>query len=327
MRQTAISIAALIAIAGCSKQQELREDEALKVVVAEDRKIARKEEELLAKRGVLQRERVRIRDERASLVSKKLAASEDPNAKAQLEAEESKLVRLEQRLVSQELQLNRRLERLIERKSGLAAGKDDKQVKVLLLARREHSVAVREKDLGQRESDIARRERVLAERERAFALRQAKLCPAAVTTVIHSAAPGATARPGVGSGRYSRRDVEPVYRAGLAAMRRKGVLVADLPPGVDRFVTEVRHAVSRGDFGQAKSAADQLLAAVRAIRIDRAFIGAKIGRLSAAIRRRPLDGSKKTRVERLFQQATAAYGDGRLGSANKMLNQIYGLMR
>jgi hypothetical protein len=62
------------------------------------------------------------------------------------------------------------------------------------------------------------------------------------------------------------------------------------------------------------------------MKIDRAFIGAKIGRLSAAIRSNPPGGGNRERVNRLFQQATAAYGDGRFGEANKLLNRIYNLL-
>lgn len=318
-----LSIAMLLSVGACEKKaRDVRDDEAVKVVVAADRKLAEQEQSLLANRGKLQRERVRVQDERANLLTRKLA-EEDPSARQKIEDEESKLVKLEQRLVKQEMQLNRKLDAIVEKKGSLVnqARASGAQVKALLLARRESSVANREKTLAQRETDVARREKALAERERAFAVRQSRLCPGRVTTVVQ--APAASRR----GGNYKRSDVEPVYKAALSAMRKKGILVADLPGGIDRMVTDIRHAVSKGDYTRAKYASDQLLAAVRSIRIDRAFIGAKIGRLSAATRRRPPRGGKKTKVAQLFQLATADYGDGRFTAANKKLNRIYAMLR
>lgn len=313
----------LLLPAACDeKKKNVRDDEAVKVVVAADRKLAEEETSLLANRGKLQRERVRLQDQRANLLTRKLT-EEDPSAREKIEDEESKLVKLEQRLVKQEMQLNKKLESLVERKGSLVnqAKSSGAQVKALLLARREHSLASREKTLAQRETDVARREKLLAERERSFAVRQARLCPGRVTTVVQAAP--APRR----SGNYSRADVEPVYKAALSTMRRKGIRVADLPAGIDRMVRDIRHAVSNGKYTKAKYAADQLLGAVRAIRIDRAFIGAKIGRLSAATRRRPPKSGRKAKVAQLFQLATADYGDGRFAAANKKLNRIYGLLR
>ncbi|MBW2735646.1 MAG: hypothetical protein JRH20_24950 [Deltaproteobacteria bacterium] len=169
---------------------------------------------------------------------------------------------------------------------------------------------------------MARREKTLAAREQAFALRQARLCPGRATTTVIQAAP-LTRR----GGNYSRSDVEPIYKSALGTMRKRGILVADLPAGMDRMVTDIRHAVSKGNYTKARYAAEQLLSAVRAIRVDRAFIGAKIGRLSAATRRRPPKSGKKAKVGRLFQLATADYGDGRFKAANKKLNRIYALLR
>ncbi len=314
--------------AGCKERKDLRGDEALKVVVAEDRKLAKEEQDLLSKRGALRRERVRIRDKRRSLITQKMALTDvDPGKRKALEDEESKLSKLESKLIKQELTLNKRLNKLLVAKTGLV-NKAEKSaaVKGLLLARREGSLAAREKELARRETELARREKAMAAREQAFALRQAKLCPGRVTTVVQTLPAPAPRRRGGSDKQYKRKDVEPVYRSALNAMRKKGILVADLPPGVDRLVTEVRHAVSKGKYTRAKFAADQLLSAVRRTRIDRGFIGAKIGRLGRAIKRRPPKGSRKATVQRLFQKATGDYGDGRFRAANKKLNRIYALL-
>lgn len=316
----------LLTAPACKKEDDLRQDESVKVVVATDRKLAEEEAKLLAGRGSLQRSRSTVRDKRAALLTRKLALGEgdaDEQARVQLEKEESELVHLEARLVKQEIALNKKLDSLFEQKSGLVAklGEGSSETKTFLLARREHSIARRERDLGRREAELGTREKLLADRENALAVRQAKICPGR-STVVH--VPSAGPRPEKG---YTRKDVEPVYRNTLAMMRKKGILIADLPPGVDRLVTDTRHSVSRGDYAKAKYSVDQLLAAVRGIRIDRAFIGTKIARLSKVIRRSPLKGGKKSQAQRLFREATTDYGDGRFSAANKKLNRIYALLR
>lgn len=313
---------------GCKEKKRHRKDEDLQAVVAEDQRLMKKEQEILSHRGALQRERSKIRDKRAEIISMK-AALKDGDAKGmeELEQEESKLAKLEATLVKQEIGLNKKLQSLLDEKSGLVnklTAKDKgARGREMLVARREYAIALREKDMSRRESDLARRERDLARRENDLAKRQANLCPRGASTVQVVQAP---ARGGARDS-YTRRDVEPVFRAAMKAMNTKGILIADLPPGVDRLVTETRHGVSKGDYTRAKYAADQLLATVRKIKIDRDFIGGKISRLSSAIRRTKLSGSKKREVTGLFQEATANYGDGRFMSANRMLNRIYGLLK
>jgi hypothetical protein len=291
--------------------------------VAADRKLAQKEQNLLTRRGSLQRERASIRNRRAELLTRKLTLAEDDTAgKQALEAEESKLVQQEAGLVEQEMQLNQKLEALLQQKDSIVGKLNDERSKVVLLGRREQALAHRERDLARRESDLARREKTLAEREQGFAARQAKVCPRATTIVQTVPSPRSN-----GNDKYTRRDVEPTYRAALEAMRKNGILTVDLPAGVDRLVTETRHAVAKRDYARAKFAADQLLASVRAIKIDRAFIGAKIGRLSRAMKKRKVPGKRKQDIASLFQKATASYGDGHFGDANRKLNRIYALLR
>lgn len=321
-----LSALPLLFMSGCKQKERLQQDEDLKAVVAADRRIAKQEDELLARRGALQRERATIRDKRDEIITRKLAISEgDTQARAELDQEESKLATLEASLVNQELGLNKKLQSLLDEKTGLVDKLGDTgSGREQLVARREYGVAMREKDVARREAELGRREKVLAIREQELAERQSKLCPR-VATVVQTVA-AAPAAPPSGGGSYARKDVEPVYKAALQAMQSKGILTADLPAGTDRLVTEVRHGVGKGDFVRAKYAADQLLATVRSMKIDRGFIGAKIGRLSSSIRSTPPSAGNKARVDSLFQQATAAYGDGRFVEANRLLNRIYALL-
>ncbi len=319
-----LGVALLTAAPGCKDKKPLRGDEDVKAVVAEDRRITEKENELLARRGVLQRERNGLRDKRVEIITKKMTLPEtDSEGKQELEQEESKLARLEASLVTQELTLNKKLQSLLDQRTGLVDKLgEDKSGKDVLITRREYSVALREKDFARREGVISKREKILAAREQALAERQARGCPKATTVVQSYTPPSST-----GGGSYTRKDVEPVYRAALKAMNKKGVLTADLPAGADRLVTEVRHSVSKGDYVRAKYAADQLLATVRKMKINRGFIGTKIDRLSRAIKRTPPSNANREKVNTLFQQATANYGDGRFIRANSRLNRIYSLLR
>jgi hypothetical protein len=315
----ALLLAAGALLPGCKKKQTLQED--LKTVVQEDRRIAKEEDELLTRRGSLQRERGQLRDKRAELLTKKLTLDDaDQAGKTEIEKEEAKLVGLEASLVKEETTLNKKLQNLFDEKIDKIA--KEGSAKDVLIARRELGVATREKDLARREGELARREKAIAAREQVVAERQARLCPRG-TTVVQTFAPP----PSGGGGSYGRKDVEPLYKSALAAMQSKGILTADLPAGTDRLVTEIRHGVSKGDFARAKYAADQLLATVRGMKIDRGFIGAKIGRLGAAIRHAPPRADRKAKVNTLFQQATASYGDGRFLDANQKLNKIYALLQ
>lgn len=314
------------ALTACGRGgDELREDEAVKQVVEADRQLAEQESALLTRRGSLQRSRTELRGQREALHSRKLALGEaDAPGKAALEQEESKLLALEARLVAQELGLNHKLDTLLQQKTGLAErlGKESPEARDLVLARREAALAQREREVGRREAEVGGRERALAEREQQAGARQTRLFGAGVPRFASAVGGGATPREGV-----TRRDVEPIYQAALRTMEARGVLAVDLPLGVDRLMTETRHAVARGDFGAARSAAEALVAAVRAIAVDRVFVGAKMGRLSQAIRNRPPRGDGKARAEELFRQATTYYGDGQFAAANRQLNRIYALLR
>jgi hypothetical protein len=317
-------IALALLLGGCKKKKEgLRHDEALQEVAAADRRLAEQENQMLSRRGNLQRERSQLRDKREELLTKKAGLDEnDAQGREAVEKEESKLNHLDQTLATEEMTLNKKLMALLDEKTGLIDKLGEKAGRDAITARREYGAALREKDVARRESELARRERVLAEREKAFAERQARGC-GKTTTVVMAPPTGGGARGGGGA--YGRKDVEPVFKEALRAMQSKGILIADLPAGIDRMVTEVRHSVSSGDYTRGKYAADQLLATVRSMKIDRSFIGAKIGRLSASIRSNP--PKDKSKVNGLFQKATSAYGDGRFLEANQLLNRIYAQLR
>ena len=110
-------------------------------------------------------------------------------------------------------------------------------------------------------------------------------------------------------------------------MQDKGLLASDLPPGTGKLAEDTREAMKKADFVRAKYDADQLLATVEEIKIDRSFISAKMARLSAAMRGKKLEGGDKKTVEDLFQEATANYGDGKFPQANAKINRLFALLK
>jgi hypothetical protein len=126
---------------------------------------------------------------------------------------------------------------------------------------------------------------------------------------------------------YSAKDVEPTYKKALKLMQDKGLLTSDLPPGTSKLVEETREAMKKADYVRAKYDADQLLATVDEIKIDRSFISAKMARLSSTMRGKKLEGGDRKTVEDLFQEATANYGDGKFPQANAKINRLFALLK
>ena len=109
-------------------------------------------------------------------------------------------------------------------------------------------------------------------------------------------------------------------------MRSKGIRLSDLPSGFGKLIRNIRGYIKKKEYARAKIGADQLRATLRGIKINRGFVGAKMGRLAAYIRRKKLSAKKREKVNKLFVQVTTAYNDGRFSSANRKINKIYGVI-
>jgi hypothetical protein len=293
-------------------------------ITAEDESLRKNESDLITQRGALQRERKKLADARAEIVERRAQLGHDSAGQAALDEEEKKLLVRESDLSSQESQVNAKLDELLRARGDLvqhatqasatAPGSDPLE----RAAKREQSVATREKDLAERERDVAAREAQLATREAQLARREHDTCGVA-------AAPGKVELPkGL---HYTSKDVEPTYKRALKLMQDKGLLTSDLPPGTSKLVEDTREAMKKADYVRAKYDADQLLATVEEIKIDRSFISAKMARLSATMRGKKLEGGDKRTVEDLFQEATANYGDGKFPQANSKINRLFALLK
>jgi hypothetical protein len=281
------------------------------------------EEQLLSARGDLIVNRKRISERRQELLKEReqltsAAAPADPQALARIQTEDQKLLAEEQDLAKKERELLAKLEDVTKRAEKriveAAPGGGDPAAQ---MSRREAALARREAELAKREGDLTRREREhLALRSKA--LDDCRAQPVQTITRVEV--------PAGGGGRYGRKDIEPLMREVHKQMRARGILETDLPAAGPLFGA-VSRANQNGDFTRAKFSAEQLLELVKSVRIDRAFIGAKIDRLSARMRGNALSGPTKGEVDRLFRQATASYGDGQFASSNTSLNRIYALLR
>ncbi len=313
-------LALLVAGAGCKGQPA-----DVTPITSADESMRKNETELLSEQGALQRERKKITEARAELVERRQQLGHDSTGQAAIDEEERKLSARESELTEQESKVSSKLDELLKMRGDLvrkatqvvatAPGADPLE----RAARREQVVATREKDVAVRERDLSQREKDLAEREARLARREKDTCGAATVVPSKIELPKGL--------HYTQKDVEPVYKKALKLMQERGLLTSDLPPGSSKLVDDTRDAMKKGDYVRAKYDADQLLATIEEIKIDRNFISAKMARLSAAMHGKKLEGGDRKTVEDLFQEATANYGDGKFPQANTKINRLFALLK
>lgn len=297
-------------------------------IAAEADGLQKHESELVGRRGALQRERSKLSEARKELSDRRAQLGHDNVGQAALDEEEKKLSAKESELSGEETALNQKVDELLRARAELVqkatqaaqGGGGSGPDPLERAARREQGVADREKAVARREAEVAEREKGMAERELKQAHREKETCG-----TVSVVAPTKIELPkGL---KYSARDVEPTYKKALKIMAERGILAADLPPGTGKLIEETREAMKAADYVRAKYGADQLLATVEEIKIDRNFISAKMARLAAAMRGKKLDGDARKGVEGLFQDATANYGDGRFTDANQKINKLFAQLK
>lgn len=314
-------LALALALIGCKHEKPAD----VTPITNADESLRKNESELFKERGDLQRERKKITDARAEIVERRQQLGHDSAGQAALDEEEKKLMSRESQLSDEESTVNSKLDELLKMRGDLvrratqvvstAPGADPLE----RAARREQSVASREKEIADREKDVSAREKDLAEREAHLAKREHDTCGVATVAPAKIELPKGL--------HYSQHDVDPVYKKALKLMQERGLLNSDLPPGSSKLVDDTRDAMKKGDWVRAKYDADQLLATVEEIKIDRSFISAKMSRLSAAMHGKKLEGGDRKTVEDLFQEATANYGDGKFPQANTKINRLFAILK
>ncbi len=319
MRSTLLALTFLASgVAGCKQAVDTAP------IAAEAAGLQQHENELLGRRGALQRERTSISQQRQQLLEKRASGGATQST---LDEEDKQLTAKELAVASEQSAVDQKLDELLHARAELvqkatsvaqsSSGADPLEH----AARREQSVAEREKSMAGRESELADREAKLASRE-AQAARSAKEGCSPV-----AGAPLATAPAPAAGKKYGAHDVEPVYRKALKIMQERGILAADLPPGTSKLIDETKAAVKAGDFMRAKYAADQLLGTVEEIKIDRTFISAKMARLSSAMRGKKLEGDAGKSTDALLRDATAHYSDGRFTDSNQKINKLFSTLK
>ncbi len=264
------------------------------------------DEALLSRRDSLLASRLELRSKQAELAERREAIRVKGGDTSEIDRESEELVARETTLATEEKSLIDKL--LSERQtmvSALAATRSGGGT-----PGREAAVAAREKDLARREQKLADRESQLASREEGLAGKWKDSC-AVPTTIVQTIDAKGT--------RYTRRDVEPLLSRARDEINKKGLLRSDLPEPVRELEGEATRAMARGDYGQARFAATQLLGNVRVIKVNKAFIADKIRRLNAALK----DQRLTPPVERLFRDATQNVADGNFVGANRKLNRIH----
>jgi hypothetical protein len=263
--------------------------------------LVQRRDALLARRDKLETERRQVVEEirktEASGGDTKTLAKQRDDLTAQIDGQSAELGQMSDKLSS----LSTKLDSAAD-----LAGREDK------LAQREGRVASREAQLGDRERTLAAREERLAQREK-------ETCSVAPPMIIQ-AAPRA-------DGKYGKADVQPLLARARAAMSKKGVLLGDLPVPAQGLEGESTRAMADGDWGKAYFAAAQLVATIDSIKIDRAFIQAKMTRLSGQVTAtRPEDATNK-QLQGILSDVMQRYSDGNFAAANQRLNQLAALLK
>jgi outer membrane murein-binding lipoprotein Lpp len=271
------------------------------------------EDALLGKRDALFNMRRDIQSKREALDKERVLIREQGGDTSEVDAKARALLDEEKALSTRENSLNRAMEDFSKGRREIIAAVSGAGGAAAGVSGREAGVASREKDLARRERDLAAREASLSRREEGLATKWKDECAAGgglTQTIIRTVdAKGSS---------YTQKDVEPLLSKARREMGKKGLLMSDLPQQARGLEAEANTGMKNGDFGRARLAASQLLGTVRNIKINKAFISAKIQRLNARMRGKTL--SKK--AEGLFREATSLYGDAKFSQSNSKLNKI-----
>lgn len=269
--------------------------------------------ELLARRDALMKSRNELAEKKKALEIERTKIIEAGGDTTEIDKKAEELRTQEEQIASDETAMSSEMTALLEGVKSVQASGDAQE----RAAQREVIAKEREKQAAEREREVAKREKDIAEREKALALREKEMCAGGGggTTIIQTVDPKGA--------KYSKKDVESALKKARAAMNKKAILSSDLPSQAAGLEKEATKAMADGDYGPARFAAQQLLATVESIKIDRNFISQKIQRLSSAMKGRTLDDAKQKEVDELFREATAKYGDGDYSGANKKLNAIW----
>jgi hypothetical protein len=204
---------------------------------------------------------------------------------------------------------------LISMVNGKLDAMKDASDKSANVAGREAEVASRERSVADREARLADRERALMQRESEAAQRWKDSCnTGGAPVIIQQAAPK--------NGKYTNADVSALIQKAKAAMAKKGLMTSDLPGPAQSLEGEASSSMNEGDMSKAYFAAAQLVATVDAITVNRAFIQAKMARISAQVKSAKLDEGTNKELADILGDVMNSYNNGDFGAANRRLNAL-----
>lgn len=272
---------------------------------ATDPEALKAQQELIARRDKLLQARKKLQDDRdkidleiKDIESKGGDASEQIKKRAELD---SQLESSSSDLIS-----------MVNGKLDAMKQSNDKSASV---AAREAEIASRERSVAEREARVAEREKALVQRDFESAQRWKDTCnTGGAPLIIQQAAPK--------SGKYTNADVTALIKKAKAAMSRKGLITSDLPGPAQGLESDAANALNDNDMSKAYFAAAQLVASVDAIQVNRAFIQAKMARLSAQVKRAKLDEATNKELADILGDVMQKYNDGDFSAANKRLNAL-----
>jgi len=277
---------------------------------APDPAVLKAQQELIARRDALLAQRQKLAGERDKLseeIKQVEAKGGDTTELAKKKAD------LDQQLQGQDAELDTIRNNVEATLAKIAAAGDA----AAGLATREASMGSRETRVAQREAQLAERERALAGREAQLAQREKETCGAGTPMIIQQIAPPK-------GGNYTRKDIEQILSKAHTAMNRKGIIVGDLGAAAS-LESDATKAINDSDWGKAYVAAAQLAQVVDQIKVDRAFVIAKHGRLHARVKSGKLDEATSQALTEGMKEVLQKYGDGDFAAANKKLNQLWAL--
>jgi hypothetical protein len=262
---------------------------------------------LIARRDAMLASRKQTQDARKQVQEEMLKVVQSGGDASEMQR---KLDELDSQLEVQNNQLADELSVMTSKLASIAVATDQ----TAGMASREAEVGTREDRLSQREDRVAQREAKVAERERE-ALRA---CAVPTTTTIVQQAP-----PPKG-GTYTRKEIESFLSRARSAMGKRGLLPGDLPAHAQGLEREATAAIADSDMGKAYLAATQLASIVDTVKIDGAFVKAKIGRLQSRITAKggKLDEATNKSMGAGIADVMQKWGDGDYARANAKLNQL-----
>ena len=333
----ALALIATLGLVACTTKPASRkragDDKGIEEIRKSGAELKDQTDDLLKRRGNLSRARDELKAARKALEEKRASlTSDDVAGLATIAKEEKDLREKEKSIHSQEEQVNDKLLGALQRQeqfyvkaSAALASRPGEGDATSGVRGREHAMALRESAVAQREKDLAAREQQLAEEYRKVVAYKAEKCAVTSSVITTIAAP--TMPTGTGGGSYTEADARAASQKVQGLLSSRGIRLGDLPGGFASLLSEINKSISAKEYSRAKVAADQLYSALKGIKIDRGFVGAKMARLSGEIRNKKISDANREKVSKLFVEVTNAYNDGRFETANRTINLIYGLLR